>query len=358
MIQAPTQPRELTPAELKEWHDLKLTPIRLRVFNVIKSWIENYLGGDAEDLQALDLAREFADTKMKKYLPTASAQLLRLIDRRRENGPNAVTRLLTANNRDFPSPILPKNIRRFRFLDLDPLELARQLTLLESELFASIQPSEFLSKAWSAEKGRPSTFVHVNALISLSNNISSWVAATILGEPDLRKRAKTMSQFITIAEKCSMLNNYNGLVSILGSLDSAHIHRLKKTWEQVPGRQLAIYDQLRDIMSPTRNFSNYRTALRSVNPPCVPFLGCYLTDLTFIADGNPDVIKGRSNLINFGKMAKTADVLREVQQFQHVKYTLIKVPEIQDFLESVLVDDSSVSEFYDMSLQLEPRNDS
>ena len=34
-----------------------------------------------------------------------------------------------------------------------------------------------------------------------------------------------------------------------------------------------------------------RDFIHSANPPCVPYLGVYLTDLTFIEDGIPDKIK-------------------------------------------------------------------
>lgn len=35
-----------------------------------------------------------------------------------------------------------------RILDFDPLELARQITLIEFEMFRSIKPTEFLDQAW------------------------------------------------------------------------------------------------------------------------------------------------------------------------------------------------------------------
>eukprot|EP00842_Homolaphlyctis_polyrhiza_P006669 jgi/Hompol1/7002/HPOL_005160-RA len=351
------QPAGLTSSQVKEWTDQKLTPIRLRVFNVLKSWVEHYMGDEPDDNKALELIRNFAEKTMSQYMAAASAQLLRVVDRRIENGSSSTSsgRLATIpSTREMPPAILPKNIKKFKFTDLDPLEIARQLTIKESELFSAIQPAEFLDKSWS-KKDKPNVAVNVKKLALLSNQVAGWTAATILGEPDLRKRGKTLAHFISVAEKCASLNNYSGLMSILGTIGSAHIHRLRKTWDLVPPRQLVTYETLREIMSPMRNFANYRNALRSVNPPCVPFLGCYLTDLTFLDDANPDTIKGRDNMINFGKMGKIADVLREVQQFQHIKYVLIKVQEIQDFLDSVLVVDASDTEFYDISLQLEPR---
>ncbi|KAJ1655371.1 Ras guanine nucleotide exchange factor bud5 [Coemansia sp. RSA 25] len=40
-------------------------------------------------------------------------------------------------------------------------------------------------------------------------------------------------------------------------------------------------------MDPDHNYANYRAILRRSQPPLLPFLGLYLTDLTFLEDGNP-----------------------------------------------------------------------
>jgi hypothetical protein len=42
-----------------------------------------------------------------------------------------------------------------------------------------------------------------------------------------------------------------------------------------------------------------RDAVHQANPPLVPYLGVYLSDLTFIEDGNADTV--HNGLINFDK---------------------------------------------------------
>lgn len=47
----------------------------------------------------------------------------------------------------------------------------------------------------------------------------------------------------------------------------------------------------------------------------------YLTDLLVIEDGMPSIIKN-PNMINFSKWTKTAQVIRDIQQYQNVGYSL------------------------------------
>jgi len=107
-------------------------------------------------------------------------------------------------------------------------------------------------------------------------------------------------------------------------------------------------------MDTASNFSRYREALRTSPPPSVPFLGLYLTDLTFIEDGNPSFLKG-SNLINFDKRTKVATVIQEIKQYQVSQYCLQDVPLIQDSLLVKFKNVQSIDSLYDQSLKIEPR---
>jgi hypothetical protein len=82
--------------------------------------------------------------------------------------------------------------------------------------------------------------------------------------------------------------------------------------------------------------------------------GVYLTDLTFIEDGIPSLIK-KSDLINFAKRTKTAEVIRDIQQYQNVPYTLQPVGDLQDYILSNMQAAGDVHDMYDKSLAVEPR---
>ena len=60
-----------------------------------------------------------------------------------------------------------------------------------------------------------------------------------------------------------------------------------------------IFDLPLYIFLPQSNYKNYRDKLSITPVPAVPYIGVFLKDLTFIADGNPDYIRG--GLVNLHK---------------------------------------------------------
>ncbi|KAK6594733.1 RasGEF domain-containing protein, partial [Botrytis cinerea] len=253
-------------------------------------------------------------------------------------------------------PIMPKNMKKLKFLDIDVTEFARQLTIVESKLYGKIKPTECLNKTWQKKVGEndPEPAPNVKALILHSNQLTNWVAEMILTQLDVKKRVVVIKHFVLVADKCRALNNYSTLTSIISALGTAPIHRLKRTWDQVPAKTLAVLESMRRLMGSTKNFGEYRESLHLANPPCIPFFGVYLTDLTFIEDGIPSIIK-KTTLINFAKRAKTAEVIRDIQQYQNVPYGLQPVPELQEYILTNMQAAGDVHEMYEKSLAVEPR---
>jgi len=67
------------------------------------------------------------------------------------------------------------------------------------------------------------------------------------------------------------------------------------------------------------------------------------------------MLRNNEKLINFSKRMKTAEVIRDLQQYQTVPYPFHKVPEIQSYIDVELGKSSEIQELYDLSTQVEPR---
>ncbi|OCK90161.1 ras GEF [Cenococcum geophilum 1.58] len=351
-------PYGLAKEDYQIWVDKKQKPIRFRVVNILKSWFDNYwMEGNDEDARVLiQRVYSFAKDHVATTSTPGAAPLMTSVEQR-SRGPDMPTkRLVLTLNTQTPQPILPKHMKKLKFLDIDATEFARQLTIIESRLYGKIKPTECLNKTWQKKlaPGELDPASNVKALILHSNQLTNWVAQMILTQQDVKRRVIVIKHFVNVADKCRGLNNFSTLTSIISALGTAPIHRLNRTWSAVNARSMSTLESMRKLMGSTKNFAEYRDTLHKANPPCIPFFGVYLTDLTFIEDGIPSLIK-KTNLINFAKRAKTAEVIRDIQQYQNVPYPLQPVPELQDYILTNMQSAGDVHEMYDTSLQVEPR---
>lgn len=99
-----------------------------------------------------------------------------------------------------PAPLLPRTVpgREIRLTDVAPLELARQLTILEFGFFQKIKPVECLNKSWNRDDGEDKA-PNVRSVIHFANVLSGWVSVMCLSSKDVRQRAVIMKYFIQTA---------------------------------------------------------------------------------------------------------------------------------------------------------------
>jgi hypothetical protein len=192
-------PEGLTEEEAIMWEEKKLKLVRLRVFNVLKNWLELYYNED--DYILLDRLLEFTSSNIKVTLKFSNGQLESLIQRRKNRTvsmDNGGFKKMILTLPDPPEPILPRNRRRFKLLDIDTLEMARQLTIMDFKLYSAIKPIECLDKAWSQEDDNVAE--NIRASIEYCNQITSWVSDIILSQHDIKKRSILIKYWVQVAE--------------------------------------------------------------------------------------------------------------------------------------------------------------
>ncbi|KAI9219690.1 ras guanine nucleotide exchange factor domain-containing protein [Blastocladiella britannica] len=238
-----------------------------------------------------------------------------------------------------------------RFADLEILEVARQLTLLETELFRAVSPMELVSMAWvksNKDAGSPT----IVRMARWSNHVVQWAVSEILAVRDLRARAAVFERFILLAQELLRLGNFNGVKEILAALSSSAIHRLKKTRGLASRKSLKTLDSLNEIVLPALNSKALRASMRAADPPMVPFPGIIQTDLVFVTTvlKNRDD-RGRVHFARFNKIA--ALVLEWIEWQEHATYNLEPVPAIATYLRDAKT--WSEDDAYARSLVCEPR---
>uniref|UniRef100_A0A6B2KYD9 Ras-GEF domain-containing protein n=1 Tax=Arcella intermedia TaxID=1963864 RepID=A0A6B2KYD9_9EUKA len=235
-------------------------------------------------------------------------------------------------------------------LHSSPQIIAEQLALISSENFVKIQNRELLNQNWSKPKFQ---YLSPNVLstIKRTDKISFWVATTILLTGNNEKqRADVIRKFIKIAEYVFELKDFHSLMGIVVGLSTSSINRLKKSWALLEEEETSIFKELETLVSPQSSFKCYREKLTRVEPPCVPTLAVYLSDLTFIDEGNNDLV---DNKINIAKKELIYKVISKVQLYQTNTYPIRRLEPLYNYLNVLPRQDEKT--LYKISLLVEPR---
>ncbi|XP_033121959.1 rap guanine nucleotide exchange factor 1-like isoform X2 [Anneissia japonica] len=233
------------------------------------------------------------------------------------------------NNKDLilstakvPVCSLPSTIKCASLFEFSTSELAQQMTILDSELFLKIEIPEVL--LWAREQSEKLS-PNLTIFTEHFNKVSYWVRSLILQESKASDREKLLQKFIKIMKYLRKLNNFNSYLAILSALDSAPVRRLD--WPKSYVEDLKEYCILIDS---TSSFRAYRAALAEAEPPCIPYLGLILQDITFIHIGNPDLLE--DGKINFTKCWQHFTILDSMRRFKQYQYdNLVKKENVLSF---------------------------
>ncbi|KAH7590929.1 Ras guanine-nucleotide exchange factors catalytic domain profile [Nakaseomyces glabratus] len=219
----------------------------------------------------------------------------------------------------------------FSLVILNPLEVAKQLTILESLLFMRLTPFDIVNyKANSTI-----TSSNVAAITSFTNQLSQYVMNGIL-TPRINDATRTtiLKAWLRIALSALYLRNFNSVASIMTAIQNHSITRLTGVWQQLSRKDTLLYEYLSRIIHPNHNFKVYRQKLKKIiddssqgsiipvksHVPVVPFFNLFLQDITFIHEGNstfrnPDSFRPNKP-INVDKFYRITKIVTTMQFFQ------------------------------------------
>lgn len=274
-------------------------PVKMRVINVLKSWVKNHYYDFERHPALLKKLNMFLDEVHinEKLLRDQVVSIKRSIASKKNS----------CQHDEFGSMLLGEPLKilwlgaqadvpeEFDLLTLrcGPLEFARQLTLFEFDLFRAIRPYELLDykdiphQEEDGKKERPSSWTNLSRFNRHYTLFSYWIRKCILETADIDRRVQICERAIEIMGFLRELNNFNGFSSIGSAIRSLPIDRMSHTKERFSSgdaakKVLADYDKL------TRDYhlKELQRELKRCNPPCIPYLGSYLTAISQAKDGN------------------------------------------------------------------------
>ena len=228
--------------------------------------------------------------------------------------------------------------------DFKSIDLAQQMSVLDTDYFIKIELPEVLR--WGKEQS-DTLSPNLSRFIGHFNSMSFWVRTLILNESRQQEREKMYKKFLKIMRILKKLNNFTSFLAILSALDSTPVRRLE--WQKQCTEMLAEDCKLIDS---TSAFKSYRKALSEAKPPCIPYLGLILTDITFIHLGNPQELP--DGKVNFVKRWQQYNILDTVRKFKEQLYDFARNEDILDFFNEY-EEHMDEDEMWDKSQIIRPR---
>nr|XP_028562317.1 ras-specific guanine nucleotide-releasing factor 1 [Podarcis muralis] len=318
-----------------------------RVLNVLRHWVSKH----SQDFETNDelkckvisfLEEVIHDPELLTQERKAAANIIRTLTQE-DPGDNQITLEEILQ--------MAVGVKAEPFENHSALEIAEQMTLLDHLVFKTIPYEEFFGQGWmKLEKNERTPYIMKNT--KHFNDISNLIASEILHNEDITARVSAIEKWVAVADICRCLHNYNAVLEITSAFNRSAIFRLKKTWMKVSKQTKALIDKLQRLVSSEGRFKNLREALKNCDPPCVPYLGMYLTDLAFIEEGTPNYTE--DGLVNFSKMRMISHIIREIRQFQQTAYKIEHQAKVTQYLldQSFVMDEEGL---YEASLQIEPK---
>lgn len=329
--------------ENEEVGEVHLTQIRL--LNLLRYWVQAHYSDFKSDRDMSALLSDFLERASSEF-----GALTKEICRIRDLQENHII--------DEPVEVLKlfDSIKKRQTIDLastfddiPAADIAEQIALLDSIIFNQIDPVELL---WYV-RGHKDKARNTCLCIEYFNHLGMLVRSEVLCRLSLTKRVQVIEKWIEIACILKELSQFNSLKAVLSGLKCASVKRLRQTWSEVSQEWRNREEELVQLTNFTDAYKKLRKATREAPPPVTPYVGLYLSDLTFMSEGSST--KLANNFINLRKFYLMGGSLREIQEFQLTRTDIAPKEKIlQYILSTVKYDDDN--DCFQESLRIEPKD--
>ncbi|KNC53740.1 Ras guanine nucleotide exchange factor A [Thecamonas trahens ATCC 50062] len=334
----------------------EVIPVRVQAFHMLKLWLAERPFDYTEDPKLADALRAFFDGTLPSMGLARTGQVLkRCLAKTLEtycgDGQSLKASDILSAHAMIKAPAAAT--MGLAWTDISDKILSEQVTLYDVELFKKIGVRELFNKAWSDKHRKHERAPNVLAVISWFNHFSSWIITQIVSETSFKARVKLVARFITLGNHFRVLNNLSGVMAVVAALKTAEVKRLAKTWEKMSSADMLRFEALTDIVSMKKNYANMRRIANSTPDDgfCLPYLGMYLSDLTFMEDGNVDTVD--DGLINFRKWRGVASIIGIIQRHQKMQFNKPVHTAVRAYIKTATIFDDERA--YEESLLREPR---
>ncbi|EGC38782.1 hypothetical protein DICPUDRAFT_96796 [Dictyostelium purpureum] len=303
-------------------------PVRQRVCDVLKYWVDkcawDFRSGPGSGVLVATL-NNFIDGSLTR---DSNQNIKKLRDLKNK----ILQEDVIPYDNPPPEPKVPKNIfsPQLTLLHIDELEIARQMTLVESKLFGNIPPPEFMVRVvgYGEFQYNMATSPNLMTFLNRATDVSRWVVHTVLQESrDKKNKMKMLDKFIKTTECLRQLCNFQTLHSMLQGFQHP---LLQARPELFTPRHREIIAEHEYLFSKNDNYKTYREALAK-SQVCVPWVEVIRED---IANIERDYPSNMNNLINFTKRVHLYNILSKIRHHQF-PFNLQIVHQVSTFINKI-----------------------
>ncbi|KAG5648370.1 hypothetical protein DXG03_004942 [Asterophora parasitica] len=382
-------PTGLDAAQLRVWMRTQMA-VHIRIGNAIILWLDAYWR-PAEDEVALEELQNFCLHRLCRELPEGIVNRLFLsLDSVPDDTPVARTERKISDMKriyahfEIPPPalnvcsieILPEIDMSSQLIALHEFdegreEVARQLTIIASDLFCKIDPEDMIKywhlkedKLHAQEVDQWPVAKALKRVVEFERALASWVTHTVIHESDIGKRCTLLQFWLDVAARCLHHRNHSGAQCIISGVNSGAIARMKHTVLGVWEGSKAQFRRMHELFA--GNLTEIREEYSSMEP-AVPIIAPFNRDVitalrvvpTSVGSNDSDKATLMINLCSYRTITKVSRSL----DCGLIPYPLDKHQPIQDWILSTIAgfpsanEDKLNVEFYALSKKLESKDE-
>ncbi|MBS0286223.1 MAG: hypothetical protein JSR17_02940 [Proteobacteria bacterium] len=212
----------------------------------------------------------------------------------------------------------------------------------------NMKPGDFYKQAWTKNKDASKNAAHAYTVESV--NLTNCVCYDILTSKSL-SHMRNIALFYARAMKLALDNgNLAAAVSINAGFTTAAVYRLLPLFAENPEIK-NVLEEMKILVDTSKSMKNYRekeAKYESEGKPFIPAVNYYLTDRTFIDEGNPDREVAGVKIISDSKLNQLGQFYPRIEKAKRKLLEGTFVPRQTEHLQPRKI--LSVENLYDQSL--------
>ena len=301
-------------------NDEKLLEKLRQLYNDIKglSWIDESLQKEIDNINFIlssDTSDDF-DLNYTKYL---------IHDRKK-------TKAISIRTRTKAKVLNNKTMYKYPYFyifDFSDEEIARNLTLISYKMLSSININELLNNSFIKED-KYQKAPNVMKLIDRFEKLMLFIIEDICSYETNKSRAKLITRWANIAQRCKDLHNYNDLLIINQCFNNTLLKKMISAWKKLPKSTLTLIAELNKFCTNQQCYINIRREIVGCKHIAyIPYLGILLKEIVDIENKYKYMERiEENNCINCIKLQKLYWVINKFFEFKNYTFTFTQINDL------------------------------